>query len=251
MEFREKDPADVAADALRMAERKQAEGCAPCAEAYRQLARDPSRRRLLGRALLGAGALGVVSLFDGGGVLAAPHAESSSKAGATPLDGATTRRLANAARGRADVQALEARIRPTPNVDAFELRDDAGAAVGTVTFLGQDGSVISVISDFRGNQRVIALHDGQVLRFDGGVVVVDGGLTEHVHQLQREATATSALEAVRQAIGARAALSACPTCAGWVATCAFMISCCAAGNPFCCTLAPGACAAMILCCFNQ
>ena len=202
------------------------------------------------RALLGAGALGAASLLDVGGVFAASQARAG-KAGAVALDAATAQRLANAARGRPDVRALEARIRPTGNVDAFELHDAAGSKVGSVTFLGQSTSVISVISDLHGNQRVVGLHGGQVLRVEGGVVITDAGLTERVQQLQREATATSALDTVRQAIGARAALSACPTCAGWVATCALMLACCADGNAFCCPLAASACAAMINCCFNQ
>jgi hypothetical protein len=79
MRFRQKSDGEVIASAIRMAERKQAEGCSPCAEAYRQIAHDPSRRRLLTRGLLGASALTAASLLDVSGVGAAPAVPSHVK----------------------------------------------------------------------------------------------------------------------------------------------------------------------------
>jgi hypothetical protein len=73
MRFRSKDDPAISADALRMAERKAVEGCSPCADGYRELAKDPGRRRLLGRALFGAGALTALSLTDPAALLAAPQ----------------------------------------------------------------------------------------------------------------------------------------------------------------------------------
>ena len=85
MRFRAKDPADVRRDALAMAVRQESEGCPPCAEAYRELAKDPGRRRLLGRAALGAGGLMAASLADVGGVLAGPQVPANGTAAAVPV----------------------------------------------------------------------------------------------------------------------------------------------------------------------
>ena len=85
MRFRTRSANEIAADALRMAERKEAQGCSPCAETYRELARDPSRRRLIGRALLGAGGLATASLVDVGGVLAGSSPAVNGDSGAAEL----------------------------------------------------------------------------------------------------------------------------------------------------------------------
>ena len=92
---------------------------------------------------LGAGALTAASLIDVGGALAAPK----TRAGATALDASNARRVANAARGRVDVQALERHIGTlSTSVDAFTLHDDTGVNVGSATFLGYGSSVIVTLS---------------------------------------------------------------------------------------------------------
>src|SRR5437764_10472390 len=107
MQFRRKSDDKMIASAMRMAERKEAEGCSPCAEMYRQIAQDPSRRRLLTRGLLGAGALTAASLLDVAGAGANPAPAASS--GVKPLDLATPARAEQLARsfsGKGDVAAL-------------------------------------------------------------------------------------------------------------------------------------------------
>ena len=49
MKFRRKSDDEMIASAIKMAEHKEADGCSPCAEVYRQLARDPSRRHRFSR----------------------------------------------------------------------------------------------------------------------------------------------------------------------------------------------------------
>jgi hypothetical protein len=249
MQFRRKSDDKMIASAMRMAERKEAEGCSPCAEIYRQIAQDPSRRRLLTRGLLGAGALTAASLIDVGGALAAPK----TRAGATALDASNARRVANAARGRVDVQALERHIGTlSTSVDAFTLHDDTGVNVGSATFLGYGSSVIVTLSS--PSQDVIAvaaLHQGRGLRVQSGRITEDAALTDHAQQLLRQTTHGTPADAVRQALGANTAHASCALCPGWIVTCGVATTCCATTRiRECCNAALGACAAMLNCCFG-
>src|SRR5438105_2701006 len=75
MRFRQKTEDEVIADAIKMAERKEAEGCSPCAEQYRLLA----RRSLLRAGGFAVGAL-AVSMTDVSAIAAPGRAKADAVA---------------------------------------------------------------------------------------------------------------------------------------------------------------------------
>src|SRR5919199_1573292 len=242
MRFRDKTPEQASADALRMAERKQAEGCSPCADAYRGLAKDPRRRRLLGRALLGAGALTATSLLDVGGVLAgSPRANGT--ATAKPLGSAEADRWARTVQSHADVRSLVTFLegrgqRPTSH-EALALTHN-GEAVGTAVILryGPDAFVLVGATD-SGPVRAGAVHGSQAFVVRGGVVTVDPETTAKLASVQHAAPLPGS--ALHSVIGAGVAQAACSLCNVYAAGCGFFTGCCFTGNVPCCPFGAAFC----------
>ena len=234
MRFRDKNPEQISADALRMAERKQAEGCEPCAESYRQVAR---------RSLLRAGGLAVAGL-------AVSMADVSAIAGAAP------------GRARVDAEAVDPHqlsAHVSGNADVQRLRLLVGASTPTAAFRGTKGDWSLLIEQTAAGHVLSVLqaggqvHAGAVIgetifAVEGGRVVVSNEATRRYRLSKQHGQVQATLAGLVQPLAAEAACSICP---GLLGSCALAVAACGRGCAACCTAAVAVCALALNCCFNQ
>jgi hypothetical protein len=232
MKFRHKSEAEVASDALRMAERKQAEGCNPCADGYRQLA----RRSLLRAGGLAAGAL-AVSLVDVGAISAAP--------GTARPDVEATDAHALAARvTHPDVRQLRALFGPTRPSAAFRATKASGAVLLEDTPEG--ATLVSVMAG--GEVHAGLVTDDAIYVVERGQVVEAKEATRRYRDAKRHGHSSATLAGLLQPIPVSAA---CPICNGMLGACAIAIVACGRGCGPCCATAAAVCLFALNCCFNQ
>jgi hypothetical protein len=257
MRFRDKDPEQVSADALRMAERKQAEGCSPCAEVYRELAKDPGRRRLLRRAALGAGGLVAASLVDVGGVLAGPQSQANDTATVQPVSQTEADRLGAQLRDHSAVaplsRFLEQRGQRFTRNEGLAVTLN-GQAVGMALIQHHGADAFVMVGKALDGTIVPGgvVHGTQAFVLRNGAVVLDRYTSARLASLHHAPTTPAG--ALRAMVGpsvARAANCTPNQCYALAAGCGFFSGCCFVGpNPVCCPFGAGFCTQLIVCCFG-
>ena len=256
MRFRTRSANEIAADALRMAERKEAQGCSPCAETYRELARDPSRRRLIGRALLGAGGLATASLVDVGGVLAGSSPAVNGDSGAAELPELDAARLGSRLGDHSAVaplaRFLEQRGQHRSGYQALAVTHN-GQLAGTA-LIQRHGADAFVLVGRATDGTVVpggAVHGTQAFVLRGSSVVLDPSTTERLEALAQAAPLNA--HQLRAMLGPKVAEAGnCPpnTCYVLAAGCGFFAGCCFTSVAPCCPFGAGFCAQLLVCCFG-
>ena len=246
MRFRTKSANEIAADALRMAERKESEGCSPCAEAYRKLAHDPSRRRMLRNALLGAGGLAAASLTDPAALLAASPERGTPL---EPVDPSAARRL----HGQVLAASREATQLSRLVGEGGEVR--AYRATGGEVVTRSDGAAILVVIRAGSDLHAAAFEGDRALTVQNGVVVEDSALTAKYRETRTSVQQARQHPILLTLVGPQSAAAACPACGALIAACATATAACGGcvvlGFRDCnalCGVAAGTCLSAITCC---
>jgi hypothetical protein len=260
--LRYRAPEEVRRDALKVAERKAAEGCGPCAEAYLAVAEqngaspaevDHARRRLFKRAGALAGMGLVASLLDVPGALAgSPERPQLRLSSLSTPETAHRRRLA---RQDTRVQQLAGFLHDHGHAtNPASAQAFTGTAEGMpLAILLEDGPVGSllVVLQIGAEQHAGAVLDDTLFVVEGGRVVASELATKRFREI-RSGDRHSLAGVVSGALRPAPAEAACAICAGLAASCAFAVGLCASGAcPPCCNASISICALAINCCFLQ
>jgi hypothetical protein len=253
--LRSRAPEQVRRDALKVAERKAAEGCMPCAEAYLSVAEqngataqeiDHTRRRLFARAGALAGVGLAASLVDIGSLVAGAAAAPPTDNPLVLLDAASAGRLHRAALGHPDVEQLRSSLGATGPGDLVAFRDRGGSGVFLVETVAP-GAMLAYLAG-RGHAGAAASQGDTVFAVQGGRVAAHAAATTRFRELRATVSTRSLAQTAAELLGPKTAHAACPYCFQLLFACAAGVVTCGAGCGPCCMLGGSACLLAVTCC---
>ena len=255
MLVRSRTPEQVRRDALVMAERKAAEGCASCADSYLELAQhsgasaaevDRTRRRLFQRATTLASIGLAASLVDVGSIVAGATAAPPSESTLVPLDAAGTAALHRTALGEPDVQALRRFLGATAPGALVGFRDRGGSGAFVVETVGP-GEMLAYLAG-AGHSGSAASREDTIFAVQDGAVAPHPGATTRFRELRSAVSGRSLTQTAAELLGPKPAYAACPYCWQLLVACAAGVVTCGAGCAPCCILGGNACLLALACC---
>ena len=252
--LRSREPEQVRRDALKVAERKAAEGCMPCAEAYLAVAEQHGaspqaigqarlgRRAMLARAGLAAGALSALSLADPTALFAAHSTSDQPKL--EPVGPARARALLRQAQQDPAVRLLEVDFTSQASLVAYRIKD-AGELLTR-----SEGDRRLVVLLVRGGPHAALYVAETAFRAATGTVHEDPELTERYRGLRRASSEQRGglASTVTHLLAPAEAAAACPACPQLLGACALGFEACRRGCVPCCAVGAAACLAAVTCC---